>query len=139
MAEVRAEVDDTRLNAAVMPKIDRFVTAFTRSATATAKDIAPRRTGHLRGQIRAQSTRRVGPWTISSGIDSLADYSAPVHQGARPHIIRPRQARALRFEIDGRVIFARRVNHPGQRAQPYLRNAVHRTASADPRIQLGQR
>jgi hypothetical protein len=36
-------------------------------------------------------------------------------EGTRPHIIRPRRAKALRFFIDGDEIHARNVWHPGTR------------------------
>lgn len=135
MADV--EIDIERLNAVVMPRLETFLRAFVRTATVTAQSIAPVRTGALRAGIREMPIQRTGPWSLESGVESTARYSAPVHEGARPHVIRPRFARALRFEVNGRVVFAQRVNHPGNRAQPFLRNAVHRVASADPRIRLG--
>lgn len=133
----RLEIDDAALNASVMGDLTRFTVGFVRTAATTAQSIAPVRTGYLRSQIRADDVNRVGPWSLASGITSGADYSAPVHEGARPHVIRPKNARALRFMIGERVVFAMRVNHPGNQPNPYLRNAVHRTASADPRIQVG--
>lgn len=33
----------------------------------------------------------------------------------RPHVILPRNAKALRFMMGGRVVFAKKVNHPGSR------------------------
>lgn len=42
------------------------------------------------------------------------------HEGTRPHIILPRTARALRFESHGKIIYAKKVNHPGTKANPYL-------------------
>lgn len=44
----------------------------------------------------------------------------------RPHEIRPRRGRALRFAAGGRMVFARLVRHPGSRvpARPYLRPAL---------------
>jgi len=53
-------------------------------------------------------------------IDSLAPYSYFVHEGTAPHIIRARQGKALRFEIDGTVFYRRSVNHPGTEAQPFM-------------------
>lgn len=135
----RLEIDDEALQNAVMPRLRAFMTSFVRTSTVTAKQIAPVRTGFLRANISAMPVRQVGPWRLESGVESTADYSAPVHEGARPHVIRPRQARALRFMMGDRVVFAQRVNHPGNRANPYLRNAVHRVASADPRIRVGER
>jgi hypothetical protein len=135
MAEL--EVNETELNAVVMRRLETFTTAFVSRVATTAKQIAPERSGELKRLIRPDAVRRVGPWSLASGVSSLAEYSAPVHEGARPHVIRPRNARALRFMIGERVVFARRVNHPGNAPNPFLRNAVHRVVSEDPRISIG--
>lgn len=133
-------IDEAALQADVMPKLETFAAAFVHRVVAEAKQLAPERSGNLKRLIVPDAVRRVGPWSLATGVSSLAEYSAPVHEGARPHVIRPRNARALRFEVEGgRVVFARRVNHPGNRANPFLRNAVHRVASADPRITVGER
>lgn len=50
-----------------------------------------------------------------------------VHDGTRPHTIRPRNAQVLRFVVDGRVVFARVVHHPGTRARPFIQRAVEET------------
>ncbi|MER7135405.1 hypothetical protein ABT358_02530 [Streptomyces sp. NPDC000341] len=47
-----------------------------------------------------------------------------VLEGTRPHVIRPRRASVLRFEVGGRVVFARKVNHPGTRANNFLGRAL---------------
>lgn len=131
------EVNETELNAVVMRRLETFTTAFVSRVASTARQIAPERSGELKRLIRPDAVRRVGPWSLASGVSSLAPYSAPVHEGARPHVIRPRNARALRFMVGDRVVFARRVNHPGNAPNPFLRNAVHRVVSEDPRISIG--
>lgn len=42
------------------------------------------------------------------------------------HVIVPKKARALRFEVGGNTVFAMRVNHPGSQipARPYLQPAL---------------
>ncbi|MFP3118159.1 hypothetical protein [Streptomyces sp. Iso 434] len=47
-----------------------------------------------------------------------------VLEGTRPHIIRPRRARALRFEVGGQVVFSRMVRHPGTRPNDFLGRAL---------------
>ncbi|MBD0693586.1 hypothetical protein BG452_13555 [Streptomyces sp. CBMA123] len=47
-----------------------------------------------------------------------------VLDGTRPHVIRPRWAKALRFEIGARVVFARLVHHPGTHANNFLGRAL---------------
>lgn len=37
-------------------------------------------------------------------------------EGTRPHTIRPRHKKVLRFKYKGRLVYARQVNHPGTKA-----------------------
>lgn len=45
--------------------------------------------------------------------------------GTPRHIIRPRRARALRFEVEGRLTFAKLVDHPGYRGDNFMAEALH--------------
>lgn len=70
-------------------------------------------------------------WKVESGSTGLrgviiCDHPATrfVLDGTRPHIIRPRRKRALRFEVGGREVFAAYVRHPGTRANNILARAL---------------
>ncbi|MEU7093033.1 hypothetical protein [Kitasatospora aureofaciens] len=64
----------------------------------------------------------------SAGLQGVVTSTHPatrfVLDGTRPHIIRPRRAKALRFEIGARVVFARLVHHPGTRPNNFLVRAL---------------
>ncbi|MEU4584873.1 hypothetical protein AB0F92_22700 [Kitasatospora aureofaciens] len=92
-----------------------------------------------RTERTAAITERLAPgrmgdfisWKITEGPNGLqgvivCDHPATryVVEGTRPHIIRPRRAKALRFEIGGRTVFAKVVHHPGTRANPFLQRAL---------------
>lgn len=53
-------------------------------------------------------------------VEATAEHAVFVHGGTRPHIIEPRKAKALRFEQDGAIRFAQRVQHPGTTADPFI-------------------
>lgn len=53
-----------------------------------------------------------------------APYGKYVHEGTRPHEIRPRKKRALRWATGGGFVFAKNVMHPGTKADPFLKNAL---------------
>ena len=53
-----------------------------------------------------------------------------VHGGTRPHVIRPRSpGGVLAFKIGGQMVFAKRVNHPGTKANPFYDHAISQSAS----------
>lgn len=94
-----------------------------------ARVLAPVDTGRLRASIRAEPPRIFslrGSVTVGSDLE----YAGYVNDGTRPHVIRPRRARALRFRVGGRVVYARLVNHPGTRAKPFLDRALREVAAA---------
>lgn len=102
--------------------------ALGRAVASEAIHRAPRKTGTLQQSIKVEN-----PTDDSVTIQVQAAYGVFVEEGTRPHIIRPRYRKALRFaataagqRLSGSarrgaaVIFARVVHHPGTRAQPYL-------------------
>lgn len=43
--------------------------------------------------------------------------------GTKEHTISAKRVGAMKFNVNGRPVFAKRVKHPGARAQPFLRSA----------------
>lgn len=85
-----------------------------------------RRTGELQDATRAKVVPRGSAgWRLR--ISNKTRYAAPIEYGAKPHIIRPRRAKVLRFMLRGKVVFARKVNHPGNRPYKFLYRAWHAT------------
>jgi hypothetical protein len=78
--------------------------------------------GRLRDSIRYE--RRAGEGSLQLVYTANTPYAGFVLSGTRPHQIRPRRARALRFEQGGETRFARLVNHPGTRPNPFPERAL---------------
>ena len=53
-----------------------------------------------------------------------APHAIFVLMGTRPHVIRPKNKKTLRWASGGRFFFAGKVNHPGYRGDGYLINAA---------------
>lgn len=54
-----------------------------------------------------------------------APHAVFVHWGTRPHVIRPKYRKALRFQPGGgQFVFAKFVNHPGYKGDPWLVRAA---------------
>lgn len=55
------------------------------------------------------------------------NYALFVHFGTAPHIIEPKSKKSLRWAGVGGFVFAKRVNHPGYKGDPFLYNASKET------------
>jgi hypothetical protein len=91
---------------------------------------APVRTGRLRSSLQAR-----GPALQAGGTGSEVTfwglgYGALLARGTRPHLIAPRRGRFLVFRRDGRLVLARRVWHPGTKANPFPQRAVQQAMPA---------
>ncbi|MDN5919190.1 MAG: hypothetical protein L0I76_29540 [Pseudonocardia sp.] len=85
-----------------------------------------RRTGRLAATARTQLATSRGNIAAQAiiGRDGVTPYLGYVMYGTGPHVIRPSRAKALRFVSGGSVRFATRVNHPGNRANPFVLESV---------------
>lgn len=93
-----------------------------------AKILCPVDTGRLRASIRGEARRT---WTLRPEyrIWSDVEYAPYVNDGTRPHRINARAGGVLRFNVGGRTVYARYVNHPGTRAKPFLDRALREIAT----------
>lgn len=120
------ESDGGNLGAQVNEILQRRMRSIIRQVAADARTNAPVDTGRLAQAIKEDPITSDGPFRVTGSVTSHAPYSVFVHEGTRPHVIRPRNASALRFKAGGETVFASSVNHPGTRARPFLTNAVAR-------------
>lgn len=92
---------------------------------------APFRTGQLRGDIRYRQEASPGARMIV--YYATVPQARFVIQGTRPHQIVPRNAKALRWLGPGGLggaRFARRVNHPGTKPNPFPEKAIRPIGNA---------
>lgn len=100
----------------------------------SASAVLRRRAERIAAQARVNSASNgsiaqgivVGP--VVDGLVRITSYNPHtllVHQGSRPHEIRPRRrGGVLRFRVGNRIVYARRVNHPGYPGNPFLTDAL---------------
>lgn len=128
---------------------DKLTAAFERAPEETRKavrlevkkavrDIKEYAREHHRYTTRGGDLERRGivtRVTDNKGVLALSDavpYAVFVHQGTKAHIIEPRVKLALRWTNGSHFVFAKRVMHPGTRADPFLFEAADHEL---PRIQ----
>lgn len=132
MARIR--VDQAQLRRVIRQASMRELENTGRRVVNRAKILCPVDTGRLRASIKGRASRT---WTLRPqyAVSSNVDYAPMVHDGTRPHIIRPRTKQVLKFNVGGQVVFAKVVHHPGTRARPFLDRALaEETAGRNYRI-----
>lgn len=96
---------------------------YARAADAVAREIqaelrvrAPHKSYELRNSITVRAIQS-GPTTFRIVMDAPVIQAATTNSGARPHVIRARRAKMMRFYWPkvGRVVYFRSVNHPGNK------------------------
>ena len=81
-----------------------------------------RKTHALQFSIHINQSRSKRGLKVRIGSD--LKYAYFHHEGTRPHIIRPNNHMYLKFNVGGRVIYAKQVNHPGTRPNHFLTNPM---------------
>lgn len=79
---------------------------------------------HLRDTIFVRAAPSSGRTEFIVSTSSLI--AVFVTKGTRPHIIVPKRATALRFSVNGQVVFTRMVNHPGTPPNDFMGRAALR-------------
>ena len=78
-------------------------------------------TGILRNSI---VLKPMAPGYSSYELGDGVEYGVDVEYGVSPHVIRPVNRKALKFTIDNKTIFSKKVMHPGTEAQPFFRPSL---------------
>ena len=68
-------------------------------------------------------TQTADGWLIGHDLQH-APHALFVHWGTRPHVIRPKNKKALRWAAGGKFAFAKQVNHPGNAPDKWLERAA---------------
>lgn len=91
-----------------------------------ARKLVRVRTGRLFSTIdvRMGSTKSGGPHAMVVAGGKGIRYTGYEHDGTAPHEIRARRKKALRFVVDGQVVFRTRVMHPGTTGTLFLTMAL---------------
>lgn len=93
----------------------------------------------LRGYMQEEAPKKTGDFARShrfrtfvangrTGFTMTAQYPLKnfIVKGTRAHEIKARRANFLRFEVGGKVVFAKRVWHTGTKPNPYDQRALNR-------------
>ena len=91
-----------------------------------AKTKAPIRTGELRDSITVDKqgplTSVIGP-KVEYGVFQEFGTASRGEFGGQPYDIFPKKAKLLAFKINGKMVYTKKVKHPGVRPKYYMRGA----------------
>lgn len=125
----RVQVDRRAILAAARRAAREEIEPGMRQALNRSRVLTPVDTGRLRSATRSRIRNTLTG--VTGELINDVEYAEMVHDGTAPHRITPRRRDGvLRFNIGGRVVYARYVNHPGTQARPFLSQAMRETAQA---------
>lgn len=110
---------EVRLNPAAGAQIDKaaleLLVKRARRVQRNARRMAPGKMG-----------RKINAVVVGKHVRVESSHPATMYviKGTRPHIIRPRYRKVLRFSVKGRTVFARVVHHPGTKPNDFLTKAL---------------
>lgn len=96
-------------------EMQKFLLSRARRVQRNARRMAPGRMG-----------RKVNAVVVGKHVRIESSHPATMYviKGTRPHIIRPRYRKVLKFKMSGRTVFAKVVHHPGTKANDFLTKAL---------------
>lgn len=136
MAKGRAQLvlDNAQMRAVLTGRNSaavQLVQKAQRQTLTRAKITSPVDSGALRNSHLAEPIKVSGgkvTTEISAEGGAKQQYAMHVHEGTRPHVIKPRRKKVLSWKGPEGRVFASSVNHPGTPARPWLRRALQYTA-----------
>ena len=99
--------------------VGKYIDLLGKLVVMAAKVQVGTRTGALKASIHSRVDKGLrGP---EARIGSDLSYALLHHEGTKPHLILPKKpGGVLRFSSGGRIIYTRKVMHPGTRPNRYL-------------------
>lgn len=130
MAEYELRLNKTELHKTGMQEARKRVAKVIRRTYNRSAVLCPVDTGYMR------SSGRMMPATVSGsavigGVVYSAHYTAAVHDGRRALVIRAKRKKALKFTIDGEVVYAKSVRQPARAGRPFLATALQEVARGE--------
>ena len=122
-SNLKTNISVEDLVAAIEQSIERTLEDVGDSLVEKAVRLVPVDTGNLMKSINSTAPEEEDD-KYSILFRAQAPYAANVEFGTAPHVIEPKDAKALRFKRGDQVVFARKVHHPGTQPQPYMRPAI---------------
>lgn len=102
------------------------------------RDDSPVDTGNMREKTTVSARASARGIVVEAVVDTA--YAEMVAGGVRPHVIVPRTAGVLRFVASsGDVVYAPRVEHPGQQPNPWWDDSIRRLPDLVQRVWRGVR
>lgn len=99
---------------------------LTRAKVTSPVDSGALRNSHVAEPIKVSGDKVTTEISVEGG--AKQDYAMYVHEGTKPHVIKPRRKKVLSWKGSEGRVFATAVNHPGTEPRPWLRNALQSTA-----------
>lgn len=116
--KVTVRLDRSAVLSIAASRVSPHVAETTRMALNRMRVTAPKRTGRMANSLRM--TMRATRTAVIGTITASPKYTHFVERGTRPHVIRARRKRALKFHGRNGLVIVKSVKHPGTKPRPFM-------------------
>lgn len=114
--------DSNKIGGMMPALLLQTMTKVTTETKNKAREILPGSFKNRTGNLRRSIDRRVE--SASRGRVFVGEeYGKYVEFGTSAHTITPKGKKVLAFKVGGKLVFARKINHPGTRPYPFMQPA----------------
>jgi hypothetical protein len=128
-SKVRIKLERDELRKVGRKAAGQIVARDTRRVLNRARVLSPYDQGTLRARHSMSISAPARRARVTGRVLVAVNYALAVHEGARPHVIVPKRKKALKFKMGGFTVYAKSVNHPGNKARPWLMTALMEVAN----------
>ena len=124
--EFKLDYNDLRVNIEEVEK--RTLIELKKAVKDTAEDIkkdAKKKVAYKTGALSRSINTTYGKQGSEAVIKADVSHASFVEYGTRAHTIRPKNKKALAFNSGNKMTFAKKVNHPGTKAKPFMEPAFN--------------
>ncbi len=126
-------MSDIRIEGWSQEDFDQLIQSARRAISLAIKYTATEVWGNIREEAPVDHGRLAGSFQLDQ-VDDLSyriwsgvEYALAVHEGTKPHVIEPKNKKALYW--DGARHPVRRVMHPGTPGNPYAERAIEQASN----------
>lgn len=134
MYSFKVDIDFNNLTVCLNKVKQNSLKGFQKAVKETAEGISKdaqnniKKNSYKTGALSRSINTIYGKQGMEATIQATAAHGIFIEEGTKAHIIKPKNKKALAFSSGNKMVFAKKVKHPGTKAKPFMAPAFNKNA-----------